>query len=158
MTPRENFIRAARRRNPEWIPLDFGISKGGWAKFREHLGADVDVVEHFKFDGRWIGPSIGTRRPTPDWRRLYYSDGSLPAEATIDSEWGTGKLEVGASDDERCFYPLRNITSEEELDAYPWPDDVGAPFRYAGMKERVDAAHGEGLPVYGGGLNFFEGP
>ena len=156
MTPRENFNRAARRMNPEWIPLDFGISKGGRAMFRKHLGDDVDVVEHFKYDGRWIGPTVGTRRPTPDWRQLYYSDGSLPEEAEISSEWGTAKLEYPASDDARSFYPLRNISSEEDLDAYPWPDDVGAPHRYAGMKEKVDAAHAAGLPVYGGGLNFFE--
>jgi uroporphyrinogen decarboxylase len=156
MTPRENYRRAVRRQHPEWVPLDFGISKGAMAMFREHLGADVDVVRHFKFDGRWIGPSVGTRRPTPDWRQLYYRDGSLPEGVVIDSEWGTANLEYPATDDSVSFYPLRHISSEEDLDAYPWPDDVGAPHRFVGMKEKVAAAQAEGLPVYGCGLNFFE--
>ena len=93
MTPRENYLRAARRQTPAWIPLDFGISKGGMAMFRQHLGPDVNIVEHFKYDGRWIGPTVGTRRPTPDWRKLYYSDGSLPDDAIISTEWGTAKVE-----------------------------------------------------------------
>jgi len=157
ITPRENFIRIARRNNPEWMTLDFGISPGGRVMFREHLGADVDIPKHFKFDGCWIGPSGGTRRPTPDWRALYYADGSLPAAARIDPEWGTAQIYHAASDDAISFYPLRNIRDEAELDAYPWPDDVGAAHRYAGMKEKVAAAHAEGMPVYGSGLNFFEG-
>jgi len=156
LTPRENFIRAARRRNPEWITLDFGVSKGAMDMFRRHLGDDVDIVRHFKFDARWIGPSGGTHRPTPDWRALYYSDGSLPPEASIGSEWGTAQVEHPETDDSLSFFPLRKISSEADLDAYPWPDDVGAAHRFAGMKEKVDAAHAEGSPVYGCGLNFFE--
>ncbi|HEY3332489.1 MAG TPA: uroporphyrinogen decarboxylase family protein [Capsulimonadaceae bacterium] len=156
MTPRENFLRIARRDNPEWMTMDFGVSRGGMAMFREHLGADVDIVAHFKYDGRWVGPTGGTRRPEPDWRMLYYPDGSLPDEARIDSEWGTAQVYHAESDDAISFAPLRDIATVADLDAYPWPDDVGAAHRFAGMRERVDAAHAEGMPVYGGGLNFFE--
>jgi uroporphyrinogen decarboxylase len=156
MTPRENLIRAIRRTNPQWVPLDFGISAGAMPMFRRHLGPDVDVVRHFKFDGRWTGPTGRTRRPTPDWRKLYYSDGSLPEGAELDSEWGTAYLHHQATDDGLSFCPLRGISSEADLDAYPWPDDVGASYRYEGMRERVAAFHAEGQPVYGCGLNFFE--
>ena len=158
LSPRQNLIRAARRQNPAWIPMDFGVSRGAMAMFRQHLGDDVDVVRHFKYDGRWIGPSGGTRRPTPDWRTLYYADGSLPAEARINDEWGTAQVEHAATDDAISYCPLRHIASEADLDGYPWPDDVGAAHRFAGMKEQVDASHAEGMPVYGGGLNFFEHP
>ncbi len=156
ISPRENLNRAVRRRNPEWIPMDFGVSKGAMAMFRKHLGADVNVPLYFKYDGRWIGPEGGTSRPAPDWRALYYADGSLPAEASINNEWGTAAVEHPATDDSIAFFPLRNISREADLDAYPWPDDVGAAHRFAGMKEKVDAAHAEGMPVYGCGLNFFE--
>ena len=157
ITPRENFHRTVRKQNPQWIPLDFGISRGAMKMFREHLGADIDVVEHFKYDGRWIGPAHGTKRPTPDWKALYYNDGSLPEGAEIESQWGTAKLDHPATDDATSFFPLRNIETEADFDAYPWPDDIGAPFRYEGMKERVAAAQNAGYPVYGSGLNFFEG-
>jgi len=156
ITARENFLRIARRNNPQWMTLDFGVSPGAMVMFREHLGADLDTAKHFKFDGRWIGPSGGTRRPTPDWHALYYADGSLPAEAKIEPEWGTAQIYDPVNDDAICFCPLRNINDEADLDAYPWPDDVGAAHRFAGVKEQVDAAHAEGMPVYGSGLNFFE--
>ncbi len=136
--------------------MDFGVSKEARRMFREYFGQDVDIPRHFKFDGRWIGPSGGTRRPTPDWRKLYYADGSLPSEAVVNSEWGTASIDHPETDDTLSFYPLRAIASEADLDAYPWPDDVGAAHRFAGMKEAVDAAHAEGMPVYGCGLNFFE--
>lgn len=156
MTPRENLIRTVRWQNPQWVPFDFGISKGGMAMFRQHLGANINVAEHYKFDGRWIGPSVRTRRPTPDWRKLYYADGSLPAGAQINPEWGDAKLEYPDTDDADGFYPLRNLESEADFDAYPWPDDSGAAHRYNGMKERVQAAQVAGYPVYASGLNFFE--
>ena len=156
MTARENLLRAARRRNPQWIPLDFGVSIGGRKMFRDHLGDDVNILEYFKFDARWIGPAHGTRRPTPDWRELYYRDGILPSNADIDPEWGTAKVEFPDSDDAHLYFPLREIETEADLDAYPWPDDVGAEFRFAGMKEKVVLAQQEGHAVIGHGLNFFE--
>ena len=156
ITPRENYVRIARRQNPEWMTLDFGVSRGAMAMFREHLGADVNLTHYYKFDGRWVGPTGGTKRPTPDWRALYYADGSLPAEAKIDPEFGSATIYDPVNDDAISFYPLRNINDVADLDAYPWPDDVGAAHRFVGVKEKVDAAHAEGMPVYGSGLNFFE--
>jgi len=156
ITPRENLLRAVRRQNPEWITLDFGVSKEARKMFQDHLGPAVDIPRHFKFDGRWIGPSHGTRRPAPDWRALYYADESLPAAARINDEWGTATIDHPATDDTLSFLPLRDIRCVADLDAYPWPDDVGAPHRFAGMQAAVAAAHAEGMPVYGCGLNFFE--
>ena len=158
IAPRDNYLRIARRDNPQWMTLDFGVSRGAMKMFREHLGADVDLCAHYKFDGAWVGPTGGTRRPTPDWRALYYADGSLPAEATIDPEWGAAQVYNAEHDDATFYCPLRNVSSVAELDAYPWPDDVGAAHRFAGVKERVEAAHAKGLPVYCGGINFFEAP
>ena len=157
ITARENFIRIARRKNPQWMTLDFGVSQGAMAMFREHLGADVNLSEYFKFDGFWIGPSAGTKRPTPDWKALYYADGSLPVEAKVDPEWGTAQVYNPEHDDATFYCPLRNVSSLTEFEAYPWPDDVGAAYRFAGVRDKVEAAHAQGLPVYCGGINFFEG-
>ena len=158
MTPRENYLRAARRRNPEWIPLDFAVSREARKMFQRHLGADVDYIQHFKFDCRWFAPSAGTRRPTPDWRARYYADGSLPADAAIDPEWGVAHVHYPASDDAQSYHPLRAITSAAEFDAYPWPPDVGAPERCAGVAEQVRATQAAGLATIGAGLDFFEHP
>ncbi len=156
ITARENLRRIVRREKAEWMTLDFGVSPGAMAMFRKHLGPEVNLAEYFKFDGAWIGATGGTRRPTPDWRSLYYADGSLPAEAVIGSEWGGASVYHAASDDAINYFPLRGISSVEELERYPWPDDVGAAHRFVGCKEKVDAAHARGLPVYMGGPNYFE--
>lgn len=158
MTPRENLLRAARREDPEWITFDFSVSREKRKEFQKRLGEDFDLCEHFQFDARWLGPMVGTRRPTPDWRALYYSDGSLPAEAVVSDEWGTASLHHAETDDDLRFSPLRDIQSVEDFEAYPWPDDVGAPFRYEGVAERVAAVHKQGLASVVSGLDFFEFP
>src|SRR5476651_838978 len=112
MTPRENYLRAARRQNPQWIPLDFAVSREARTMFQRELGANVDYISHFKFDCRWFGPGPGPQRPTPDWRALYYADGSLPANAVIDPGWGMAHIHYEASDDDQSYHPLRNIQTE----------------------------------------------
>lgn len=156
MTPRENLLRAARRQNPDWIPLDFSASPGAMPMFRKHLGDAINLPEHFKFDARWVGPTARTRRATPDWRTLYYADGSLPADAEIDEGWGIARLYHAETDDCLTFHPLRNIQSVADLESYPWPDDVGAAHRYEGVKEEVEAHQADGYAVFGYGLDFFE--
>jgi uroporphyrinogen decarboxylase len=156
MTPRENTLRAARRQNPEWIPLDFGVSAGGMRTFRDHLGEDVDVAEEFQMDGRWIGPSAPRQAPAPDWQSLYFSDGSLPADAKVNDDWGTASVYYPESDDEISYYPLRNIETVADFEAYPWPEHVGTAYQYAGVAQKVKAAQSQGRPTYVSGLNFFE--
>lgn len=115
---RENFLKAARRQQPAWVPLDFGMSRGAMRQFHEQAGQDANPCEYFKFDGAWLGPA-GTRRATPDWKSLYYNDGSLPEGATIDPEWGTAHLYDPASDDQMDFLPLRNITMPRRSTSIP---------------------------------------
>ncbi|MFZ2655567.1 MAG: uroporphyrinogen decarboxylase family protein [Victivallales bacterium] len=153
MTTRDNFLRAARRKDPQWIPLDFGLSRGALKKFHEHAGEKADPSAYFKFDGAWVSPS-GTKRTAPDWKRLYYNDGSLPEGATINPEWGTAQLYNPDSDDQMDFFPLRNISSAKEVDEYPWPDDVAD--RFEGLREKVAEKQKEDHPVFVGGSSFFE--
>jgi uroporphyrinogen decarboxylase len=151
---RENLLQMARRQNPQWVPLDFGMSRGALRKFREHVGQDVDPSAYFKFDGAWLGPA-GTRRAAPDWEKLYYNDGSLPETATIDPEWGVAHLYNPDSDDQMDFFPLRNISTAEEVDEYPWPD-VAAPYRFDGLAEKVAQKQREDHAVFAAGIVFFE--
>ncbi len=154
MSVRENFFRAARRQNPEWVPFDFGMSPGTLKMFQMHIGEGVDPVEYYDFAGRWVGPSA-TSRATPDWRSLYYSDGSLPPAAVIDDEWGTATLYDEASDNDRQFFPLRNIETAEEVEAYPWPD-CGAEYRYAELAGSVQRIIASDHVSHVLGSHFFE--
>jgi uroporphyrinogen decarboxylase len=135
LTVRENFFRAARRQNPEWVPFDFGMSRGALKMFHAHVGDGVDPVSYFDFAGRWVGPSA-TTLPTPDWRALYFADGSLPESATFDKEWGTASVYDAEADNAHDYFPLRNIETAEEVDAFLWPD-VNADYRYVALQESV---------------------
>ena len=151
---RDNFLKAARRQQPAWVPLDFGMSRGALRQFHEHAGKDADPCAYFKFDGAWLGPS-GTRRAAPDWKKLYYNDGSLPEGATIDPEWGVAQLYDPVGDDALNFFPLRNITTAKEVDDYPWPD-AAAAYRYEGLAGKVAQKQREDHAVFVSALNFFE--
>lgn len=154
LTPRDNFLRAARRQNPKWVPMDFGGSRRVEEIWREHAGANVDFCEYFRFDGRWMGPGP-TRKSTPDWRMLYYADGSLPKEAEIEAEWGCGFVDDPATDDRQMYFPLRNIQTAAEVDAFPWPD-AGAAYRYDGKAAKVRETQANGYAVHFGGAVIFE--
>lgn len=153
MTRRENLLRAARRQSHQWMTLDFAMSEETRKVFQARVGSHVDYIAYFNFDGRWLGPKPGNR-PAPDWRRLYYPDGSLPEHAVFD-EWGAACVHLANTDDDRTFFPLRNISTAGEVDAYPWPD-MGADYRYAGLAERIAGLQADGFPVFVGGGNFFE--
>jgi uroporphyrinogen decarboxylase len=158
MTPRDNFLQAMRRQNPAWTPFEFSLSTGYRPILERELGPGLDLATHFHFATRWLGPTTGTTRATPDWRALYYRDLELPPETVIDPEWGVARVYHAATDDERMFAPLREIETEADLDAYPWPDDVASPHRYAGVAEQVRRQQDQGFATVVGGLNFFEEP
>jgi uroporphyrinogen decarboxylase len=94
-------------------------------------------------------------KKTPAWRKLYYADGSLPESATINAEWGYALDYLEGSDDAKHYFPLRDVSTATEVDAYPWPD-VGADYRYAGLKDKVESLHQSGFPVIMGGYGVFE--
>ena len=151
---RENFLRAARRQSPRWIPLDFGMSRGALRKFHKEIGEHISLNEYFKFDGAWLGP-CGTRLSTPDWKTLYYADGSLPEGCRIDPEWGKASLYNHDSDDQMDFFPLRNISCAKDVDDFPWPDEAAA-YRFKGLAEKVTAKKDEDHAVFVSDLQFFE--
>jgi len=152
MSVRENFLRAARRQSPQWIPLDFGLSRGALRQFHEQAGRMSTPASISSLTARgWVR---WNDEEGPDWRSLYYADGSLPAGATIDPEWGTAHLYLPNSDDQQDFFPLLNIASVNEIDAYPWPD-VTAAYRYASLPGKVARKKAEDHPVFVGGLSFF---
>jgi uroporphyrinogen decarboxylase len=156
ITRRENFLKMARRQNPQWVPLDFGASVGWKKKFEEYLGKDnIDICEYFDYEGRWVG-NAPMKRETPDWRNLYYADGSLPENAKIDPVFGTARVFFEETEDARQYFPLRNITTVEEVDAFPWPTRAEEKTRWAGVKEKVADYQQQGFAVHVDGFHLFE--
>ncbi len=154
MTRRENMLRAARRQEHQWITLDFGMSPKALAAFHAMTGPEVNHCEYFNFDGQWLGAKA-SNQAVPDWKKLYFPEGSIPDNAVIDPEWGYAEAYLEETDDASIFPPLRNISTEREVDEYPWPD-VGMAYRYEGLAGKVNEFQEAGYPVFVSGSDFFE--
>lgn len=65
--------------------------------------------------------------------------------------WDLKRDHIAAlGDDQMDFFPLRNISTADEVDAYPWPD-AAAPYRYEELAEKVAQKQREDHPVFIGG-------
>jgi uroporphyrinogen decarboxylase len=156
ISKRENYLRMALRQDPQWVPLDFPVSAGWMDKLKKYLGKDeVDLCEYFDFEGRWPG-NAPIKRETPDWRKLYYADGSLPENANIDPIFGTAQFFLKETEDARQYFPLRNITTVKEVDNFPWPTRDEEETRWEGIKEKVANLQQQGFAVHVTGSLFFE--
>ncbi|MEI8195503.1 MAG: uroporphyrinogen decarboxylase family protein [Phycisphaerae bacterium] len=157
LTRRENFLRAARRQSFQWIPLDFGLNPGALLTFKQNAGAQAKVDEYFNFDGKWLSGRGTMNRPLPDYRKLYFADGSLPENAVID-EYGMATVTDPATDDQQHYYPMRNFSSAQDVDAFPWPSAAEEASRYEGLTEQVSQAQAAGFCVHvSGAQGWFQG-
>jgi uroporphyrinogen decarboxylase len=170
MNSRERVLMALNHQEPDRIPFDLGgtvmsgIHKVAYANLREYLGLpkldeipiaeflqqiaviDDDVRERLKVDVLDTAPrSSGTFNIEIKDRGeyLYFYD-----------EWGIG---WNMPKDGGFFYdmfdhPLKDATTVEEIDNFPWPDPT-APSRFTGLRERArHVATVEGKAVCLGGL------
>ncbi len=70
-------------------------------------------------------------------------------------EWGVWWKAGGFHHFAQVQSPLRGQLERERLEAYPWPD-LDQPYRFAGIRERVDELHARGLAVAGFAGSVFE--
>lgn len=150
MTPRENMLSLYRREGYAFAPVEFHLCPALQEKMRQAIG-DVTPAEYFEYPEGFsrVGVSgpLRVQRPEPDWRAFYPEP--LHAETTFD-DYGVAYEggHVGAHHLKRMHHPLAQVTSLEELQAYPWPawdfSDI------AHMQEVVKQAKQNGLASLGG--------
>jgi len=144
MDARTNLIKAMRRDNPAWVPtvLHGEIICRYDPVFLAHCAERgiTDPVRFFEMDVR--GVSLNPTHLKKDFS-AYHQD--LPADATID-EWGVAWISgsMAHSHFVRMHHPLAKASSIADIEAYPFPDRT-APYRYDGLKERINSIHAEGL-------------
>lgn len=140
MTSRERVLTAARRRIPDRVPRTIPIERGVRSLLSEHFATD-DLFSAMQMDIAGVGPNP-TGRPAD--MSVYFPS---HADATWD-EWGRGRVWDEEMHYAEYLYPLDNAETVDEVCAFPWPD-LKAPYRYAGLDERVAELHGCGLAVSG---------
>ena len=136
MTNRENFFRAMRRDDPQWVPLDFRLCPSQLERFRRETGQG-DFVEYFQLPIRYV--DLLPTRLERDFRPFYGDD--LPADAAPVSwaaEWGVMGVAGPVAHFERMHHPLARMTRVEELEDYPFPD-LAEPYRYEQAAAQIRA-------------------
>lgn len=111
---------------------------------RDFFGMDITRVAfqpttlpRSRFDG-WLGPEAG----------------AALANGEVD-EWGVWRRKSGFHHFAHLEPTLRGIEDWARLREYPWPD-LDQPYRWEGVRERVEAWHAQGLAVAGYAGSVFE--
>jgi uroporphyrinogen decarboxylase len=152
MTARERVLTALRREVPDRVPRDMEWTPPARDALNAHLGG-VSPEDAFGLEVRTVAPrrawSIETLRTRFD---RYFGAHNLPAGVTVETmlvdEWGLGEVPHPEVHYTQYVHPLAGVESADEIERYPWPDR-DAPYRWAGMHERVASLHARGLAVAG---------
>lgn len=169
MNSRQRLQMALNHQEPDKVPFDLGatvltsIHHRSYRELRKALGlpdleprivdifqqivvVDDDVRDRLKVDVRDVAP-----RSSASFR---IDIQEMPGYTYFYDEWGIGwRMPVDGGWYYDMFdHPLKNASSLDEVENYPWPDPVD-PARFAGMRERAQhAAEVEGQAVFMGGL------
>ncbi len=155
MKPRDRILTACRRKVPDRVPWLLMFTPLKFSEFRRRTGAN-NPADYFDFDIRnarikptrlrtdfssYLGPPPGAHQ----WQWLS-ADYTAPPSPSV-NEWGIGIIPgssgLGYYD---YVHPLRNMSSPDELDDYPFPD-VTAEYRWEGLEETVAYWHQKGYAV-----------
>ncbi len=146
MNDRENLISLVRRKGYERMPVDFGMTPGINAKFKDYIRETGYTYPSSPF---YYLPGPPEKKPkTPEfWKALYGHDFK---EGTTFSAWGVAN-EPGSEaclHMTRMYHPLENMTTLEELTGYPYPElKKGVP----GLQRAIThSGHAQGKFVMGG--------
>lgn len=120
MTNRENFLSLLRRTGYERVPVEFVLCPHQQEVCRRELGAE-DYEAYFGMPWRRV-EDLRLKEHDVDQYRKYFTDEPLKEGAEIDV-WGVGHEKYPTSMHmTRMRYPLKNMETLEEMQAYPFPD------------------------------------
>lgn len=143
ITPRENMLRALRRKNPEYVPWGMELCGSLIKKLKKERGTD-DYFSYYELPYRQINLWPTRLKGQYD---AWYAPGSLPDNAWID-EWGVGHVPSGLAHFSSMIHPMENFSAARQVWDFPIPDLL-ADYRWEGMAERVQAIQSAGyLAVY----------
>lgn len=134
----ENFLRACRRDNPEWVPYDFALCPALEEEFAARTG-QTDYRTYFSFPYQELHKAA-TRLAT-DFSGFF---GQLLLATDQIDQWGVGHRRGSVAHFTKMLHPMQTFTSVTEVDAYPFPDEL-ADYRWEGIPAQVAAAHAAGL-------------
>jgi len=152
LTPRERVMTCLSHQEPDRVPIILGTSNTTSMKLppyqilKKLLGVETET--RYIYD--W--PELGTVLPDeailqrlhgdargvldcyPQW--VYDRNKARPAHDPFIDDWGSGQREVSPGQWSPAIHPLREATTLDEIENYPWPD-MDDPTRVAHVREQV---------------------
>jgi uroporphyrinogen decarboxylase len=148
MNSRERVLSALKREGiPDKTP--FEISWGSFTPrlmktYREKTGSELSPEEYYDFDTRFVLP--GPSRLKTNFTQFFSAE-DLDDHVSFD-EWGIGSLPTRYEIPDYKYHPLKQLTSVEEIDSYPWPD-FGEAYRYEEVATKTREYQDRGYAVCG---------
>ncbi|MGV8093985.1 MAG: uroporphyrinogen decarboxylase family protein [Mangrovibacterium sp.] len=154
MTPRENLIQLYRRKGINEAPVGFVLCESLEQEFRRRYPEAASYQDHFNFPYRnIIDPGFNWNfenmdmipdRKKIDWHK-YYPEG-FTFDVKFDG-WGIAhESSPNSMHMTKMHHPLKNFTTLEEFETYPWPDFTKVDFSPIGQK--IKEIHEKGLAVF----------
>jgi uroporphyrinogen decarboxylase len=177
MNHRERLLTALHRRPPDRAPFSLGFAAAKYEEFVRRTG-HTDPAEYFDLDFRHV--PVKTPRRLPDFSR--YFKGRVPdwldtqaedflfvpfrgaasycrmgPNRTALNEWGEYRIYGEDEDYHAKVFPLAGESlTLSDVERFPLPD-LSEPYRYEGIREKIDELHARGLAaVLGWEMTIFE--
>jgi len=149
MTARERVQTSINHQEPDRVPIIIGTSNTTSMKLNAYLRLQklLGLESEPEFIYNW--PELGTVLPSeailerlhgdgrgvldkyPKW--VYERNQARPPHDPFIDDWGSGQREVSPGQWFPGIHPMREATTLEEIEAYPWPD-MDDPTRIAHVK------------------------
>ncbi len=158
LTPRERVLMSINHEQPDRIPIIIGTSNTTSMKMlpyqRLKTLTGIQAEDRYIYD--W--PELGTALPDeatlerlhsdargvldrfPAW--VYERNRSRPPHAPFVDDWRGGQTETSPGQWYPGVHPLKEATTLEELEKFPWPD-MDDPTRVAHVREQARQLHQE---------------
>jgi uroporphyrinogen decarboxylase len=119
LTPRENLLKIWRRQGFEYAPAHFYLCPSLIEEFKRRYGSVEPYFDKFNFPIRYV--SAAMKENKQDWMR-YYPGMTFNSGTTIGNTGVVQEPHVGSLHMTRMYHPMKNFTSVEEFQAYPYPE------------------------------------
>ncbi len=137
MNSRERVLAAIHHQPVDRVPTDIWATDEVMEKIKQHFGSVDRAMEELHIDGlpgvaaHYIGPTLSE-----------FPDGTDETTAIFYGIWGMRLKSQGYGDGkylEQANYPLADMTTLDELEAFPWPDPDW--FDYSEMRTAASKLH-----------------
>ena len=147
MTSRENIMGIFRKTGYEWAPVQFSLCPSQVATYKKETGGKVGYDEYFDFPWKGIKGPVLPAGPPVDWSKYFDHELKPGTQFTV---WGVGQEpgDAAAFHMKRFLHPMKNFTSLEQFQSYPYPDYAKASYDH--MAAHVEEIHRQGYAAMGG--------